>query len=75
MRFGIFWRQLRYDLTKVGDSINAAALLHNCIVNKREEENEVVGTEFFKDSQEKQCINLTTIIIILPIALQDLLFL
>ena len=72
MRFGIFWRQLRYDLTKVGDSINAAALLHNCIVNKREEENEVVGTEFFKDSQEKQCMSLTKIITTLPIALQDL---
>ena len=54
MRFRIFWRELRYDLTKVGNIINAAALLHNFTVDEREEEDKVVDTKLFqKFSREK----------------------
>ena len=40
MRFGLFWRTLKLDLKNAGDIINAAALLHNFIVDERERERE-----------------------------------
>jgi hypothetical protein len=36
MRWGIFWRPLRFKLHQCGDIINAALLLHNFLVNERE---------------------------------------
>jgi hypothetical protein len=36
MRFGIFWRTLNFDLSFNGDIIEAAALLHNYIVDQRD---------------------------------------
>jgi len=40
MRFGLFWRSLRFDLEKSCDVINAAALLHNFLVDTREDTDE-----------------------------------
>ena len=38
MRFGIFWRSLRFkSLTKSNDVVRAAALLHNFIIDSRED--------------------------------------
>ena len=36
MRWGIFWRPLRFKLSHCGQIINAALLLHNFLVNERE---------------------------------------
>jgi hypothetical protein len=36
MRFGLFWRTLKFNLTTAGDIINAACLLHNLIIEERE---------------------------------------
>ena len=36
MRFDLFWRTLKLDLKNAGDVINDAALLHNFIVDERE---------------------------------------
>jgi hypothetical protein len=36
MRWGIFWRTLRFDLPMCGDIILAAMLLHNFIIDKQE---------------------------------------
>ena len=36
MRFGIFWRTLRFDIKQAGDIVNAAGLLHNFILEERE---------------------------------------
>jgi hypothetical protein len=36
MRWGIFWRPLRFKLHHCGDIINAALLLHNFLVNERD---------------------------------------
>lgn len=36
MRWGIFWRPLRFKLSNCGDIINAALLLHNFLVNERD---------------------------------------
>jgi hypothetical protein len=35
MRWGLFWRTLRFDIKEAGNIINAAALLHNFIVEER----------------------------------------
>jgi len=35
MRWGIFWRSLRFDLRKCGVIIQAAMLLHNFIIDER----------------------------------------
>jgi len=37
MRFGIFWCTLLMNLDDVGDIVGAAALIHNFIIDKREE--------------------------------------
>lgn len=37
MRWGIFWRKLQFDIYETGDIIKAAMLLHNFIINEREE--------------------------------------
>jgi len=36
MRFGIFWRTLRFDIKLAGNVVNAAGLLHNFILEERE---------------------------------------
>ena len=36
MRFGIFWRTLRFDIKQAGNIVNAAGLLHNFILEERE---------------------------------------
>lgn len=36
MRWGIFWRKLQFSLKQTGKIINAAVLLHNFLVDKRE---------------------------------------
>ena len=46
MRFGLFWRTLKMNLEDVGDIVNAAALLHNFIVDEREGDN----VDGFEDS-------------------------
>jgi hypothetical protein len=35
MRFGVFWRTLKFDLKEAGNIINSAALLHNFILEER----------------------------------------
>jgi hypothetical protein len=35
---GLFWRKLQMDLSSVGDILSAAALLHNFIVDERDED-------------------------------------
>lgn len=37
MRWGIFWRTLRFDISQVGKIINAACKLHNFLIDEREE--------------------------------------
>lgn len=46
MRWGIFWRPLRFKLSRCGDIINAALLLHNFLVNERETASD---DNYFKD--------------------------
>ena len=36
MRFGIFWRTLRFDIKLAGNIVNAAGLLHNFVLKERE---------------------------------------
>ena len=36
MRWGLFWRPLRFKLSHCGQIINAALLLHNFLVNERD---------------------------------------
>jgi hypothetical protein len=35
MRWGIFWRTLKFEITECGNIINAAMLLHNFLVDER----------------------------------------
>jgi hypothetical protein len=44
MRFGIFWRPLRFDLVRVGPIIKAAVLLHNFL--KMREKQSSARTDF-----------------------------
>jgi hypothetical protein len=38
MRWGIFWRPLRFNLDDCGKIINAAMLLHNFLIDQREDD-------------------------------------
>ncbi len=38
MRWGIFWRTLKFDIQSAGNIINAAMLLHNFLIDVRQEE-------------------------------------
>jgi len=47
MRWGIFWRTLRFDLDAHGQIINAAMLLHNFLIEERMQNNENNEDTFF----------------------------
>lgn len=38
MRWGIFWRPLRFNLDDCGKIVNAAMLLHNFLIDQREDD-------------------------------------
>jgi hypothetical protein len=49
MRWGIFWRRLCFNPTKVGSIIHCAMLLHNFIVEQREVADNDVDSNFFQN--------------------------
>jgi hypothetical protein len=48
MRWGIFWRTLRFDLPMYGDIILATMLLHNFIIDEREGAKDPEDSNFFE---------------------------
>ena len=49
MRWGLFWRTLKFSLYSAGDIIKAAMLLHNFLVDEREDESDPEDVEYFRD--------------------------
>jgi len=58
MRFGIFWRSLRFNLKECGDIITGAMLLHNFLVDHRDR----VDVDFFSKFSMQTILDETPIL-------------
>jgi hypothetical protein len=47
MRWGIFWRTMRFDLVQVGNVVQAAMLLHNFLIDERADDEE--DADYFRN--------------------------